>query len=99
MADETDMQASSHAMPYRAYVTVWAGLIALTALTVGVSYVNMKQVSVLTALMIAACKASLVVLYFMHIRFERKIHLLMILVVAATYLIFIGLTFADYAER
>ncbi len=97
--DEDDMQASEHDMPYRAYVAVWAGLIALTALTVGVSYIDMKQVGTLAALMIAGCKASLVVLYFMHIRFERRLHVLMLLVVAATYLIFIGLTFSDYGER
>lgn len=99
MADENDMSTSEHAMPYGAYVAVWAGLIALTILTVAISYVNMKQVAVLAALMIAASKASLVVMYFMHVRFERRLHWLMILVVAATYLVFIGLTFADYGGR
>ena len=71
----------------------------LTVITVGVSYVDMKHVTVLTASIIAVIKGSLVVLYFMHIRFENRIYALMILAILATYAIFIGLTFVDYWYR
>lgn len=86
-------------IPYRLYVSVWAALLLLTGLTVGVSYIDMKHVTILTAMLIATGKATLVVLYFMHIRYEKPLYTYMILVVLGTYAIFIGLTFADYSFR
>ncbi len=97
------MQARDHeehyVVPYSLYVSIWAALIVLTAITVSVSYVDMKHVAILTAVLIATVKASLVVLYFMHIRFERPIYGVMIVAVLITYGIFIGLTFSDYFYR
>lgn len=86
-------------VPYRIYFGVWAGLLALTVVTVAVSYVDMKNVTVLTAMLIATVKATLVLLYFMHIRFERPLYLGMILATLITYAIYIGLTFSDYWYR
>ena len=86
-------------VPYRVYFAVWIGLLALTVVTVAVSYVDMKNVTVLTAMLIATVKATLVLLYFMHIRFERPLYLGMIIATLVTYAIFIGLTFSDYWYR
>lgn len=58
---------------YRTYIIVWIGLLALTAATVLVSYVNLGLGNVVAALAIAALKASLVALYFMHLRYENKL--------------------------
>jgi cytochrome c oxidase subunit 4 len=93
-------QHDDHALvPYGLYVQVWGILIVLTVITVAVSYVDMKQVTVLTACLIAATKGSLVILYFMHIRFERRLYAIMIMVIFVTYAVFIGLTFVDYWYR
>jgi cytochrome c oxidase subunit 4 len=86
-------------VPYGLYFKVWVALILLTVLTVSVSYANMQQSRILTALMIAAVKILLVVLYFMHIRFERLLYTYMIIVVIVTYGIFVSLTFSDYLFR
>ena len=86
-------------VPYGLYFKVWAALILLTVLTVSVSYADMQQAKVLTALMIAAVKILLVVLYFMHVRFERPLYTYMIIAVFVTYGIFISLTFSDYSYR
>ena len=86
-------------VPYAVYVKVWAILMVLTVITVAVSYVDMKHVTVLTAAIIAAVKSTLVVLYFMHIRFEQRLYAFMIIAVLGTYAIFIGLTFVDYWYR
>ena len=95
-----DTEQHDHALvPYTTYVAVWAILMVLTVITVGVSYVDMKHVTVLTASIIAAIKGTLVVLYFMHIRFESRLYALMILVILGTYAVFIGLTFVDYWYR
>ena len=57
---------------YRIYIIVWIGLLALTAATVLVSYVNLGLGNVVAALVIASLKASLVAFYFMHLRYENK---------------------------
>ena len=88
-----------HIVPYKIYVNVWLALLVLTVITVAVSYVDMRNVAVLTAVLIATVKCSLVLLYFMHIRFEKPIFTVMILVLLLTYGIFIGLTFTDYSYR
>ena len=86
-------------VPYSLYVKVWGTLMILTVITVTVSFVDMKQVTVLAACLIAAVKGSLVILYFMHIRFEQRLYTIMIMVVLVTYAVFIGLTFVDYWYR
>jgi len=86
-------------IPYGLYFKVWVALILLTVLTISISYANMHQARILVALMIAAVKILLVVLYFMHVRFERPLYTYMIIVVIVTYGIFIVLTFSDYAYR
>ena len=88
-----------HHVPYKVYFIVWGALLVLTAVTVGVSYVDMKNVTVLTAMLIAATKSMLVLLYFMHIRFEKPMYSVMILAAMMTYGIFVALTFVDYMYR
>jgi cytochrome c oxidase subunit 4 len=88
-----------HHVPYKVYFIVWGALLVLTAVTVGVSYVDMKNVTVLTAMLIAATKSMLVLLYFMHIRFEKPMFSVMILATMLTYGIFVALTFVDYFYR
>ena len=86
-------------VPDSLYVKIWGILIALTVLTVSVSYLNMQNVKVLTAMMIATVKATLVILYFMHLRYEGRLVMILTVVVLATYAILIVLTFSDYYYR
>jgi len=88
-----------HHVPYKVYFIVWGALLVLTAVTVGISYVDMKNVTVLTAMLIAATKSMLVLLYFMHIRFEKPLFSVMILAAMLTYGTFVALTFVDYMYR
>jgi cytochrome c oxidase subunit 4 len=58
----------------RGYMVVFVALIALTAITVGVSYLHLEvHHAVMVALAIAIFKASLVALYFMHLISERHV--------------------------
>ena len=98
MEDE-GIQQQPHLVPYRTYAWVWVALVAMTGLTVGAKYANLQHVAILAAILIATVKAGLVLLYFMHVRFERPIFTVMILVALATYGVFIGLTFTDYSFR
>ncbi|MDD4890983.1 MAG: cytochrome C oxidase subunit IV family protein [Phycisphaerae bacterium] len=86
-------------VPYGVYLAVWAGLIALTGLTLGTSYLHLGSVGILTALLIAVTKASLVLLYFMHLRYEGRMYFTLMLVAIVTYAVFLALTFSDYGFR
>ncbi len=81
------------------YVKVWATLVVFTAITVGVTYLDMKAFAVVTALIIASIKASLVLLYFMHLRFESRLLTIVLVVALGSFTIFLGLTFADVHYR
>jgi cytochrome c oxidase subunit 4 len=53
------------------YFWVFIGLISLTAVTTGISFIDLgENWNALAALTIAFVKAGLVVLYFMHVRFS-----------------------------
>jgi cytochrome c oxidase subunit 4 len=58
----------------RAYLWVWFGLIILTLTTTGVAFVDLgAEWNSVAALVIAGAKATLVVLYFMHLRYSGKL--------------------------
>ncbi len=92
-------QDHGHVGGFRMYFIVWGALIALTGVTVGVSYIDLKNVSIMAALMIATVKVTLVTLYFMHVRFDKIVIPYMILVFIVTYAIYVGLTMSDYGFR
>ena len=60
-------------VPLRVYYTVFAALLVLTVVTVGVSLVDLGPLSTVVALAIAAAKASLVILFFMHVRYGPRL--------------------------
>ena len=57
----------------RTYVVVAAALLALLALTAVVSEIDLGPLNVVVALLIAVVKASLVVLFFMEVRYHSKV--------------------------
>jgi cytochrome c oxidase subunit 4 len=86
-------------LPYRVYVQVWVGLVSLTLLTVAAHYAELRHVSLLVALAIACAKSTLVLLWFMHVKFENRVVWWFMIAGVGTYVIFILLTFADYSYR
>lgn len=88
-----------HLLPFKVYLLVWAALIVGTGITVGACYADLGHLAIFTAILIATAKAGLVLLYFMHLRYEKPLFAIMILVLLATYGIFIMLTFSDYVYR
>ena len=62
-----------HVVPLGTYVLVFLALMAGTALTVFASYVDLGIWNTPVALLIAITKASLVVLFFMHLKYGSKL--------------------------
>jgi cytochrome c oxidase subunit IV len=93
----TEHSAHAHRVSYNQYVVIWFGLVALTALTVALAGIELGRWVIITALVIASIKSLLVLNIFMHLRFEDRVFRLFTTVALVTFLIFIVMTFFDYA--
>jgi cytochrome c oxidase subunit IV len=91
---------SEHIISSKLYWTIWAILICLTGLTAWVSTVDLKWFNPVAALLIASVKASMVVMFFMHVKYTSEKLTKMALVAAIFWLmVLLILTLADYSSR
>ena len=91
---------SEHIVPLRIYVSIFAALLVGTALNVWAGLHDFPgQLNVIIALTIAVVKATLVVLYFMHVRYSSR--LIWVVFTSALFwlAILFALTFSDYWTR
>jgi cytochrome c oxidase subunit 4 len=88
-----------HIVSPRIYLTVAVLLLLLTAVTVAVSYVPLGGFNVVVALCIAALKASLVALFFMHLKYDRKIYAIIFVGAVLFLALFIIFTMFDTMYR
>jgi cytochrome c oxidase subunit IV len=87
-----------HALPLALLARVFAALLVLTALTVGVTWFDLGSANVFMALAIAVAKAGLVALYFMHLRYDSPINGLVLIVAMLFVALFIGVVMLDSRE-
>jgi len=85
--------------PFSTYILIWLGLLMLTGVTITVAGLNLGTLSVLGAIVIAAIKSTLVVLYFMHIKYEDRVFKIMLGLAIFTLVVILVLTFADVSYR
>ena len=83
----------------RTYVTVFVLLLVLTGVTVMAAFVHMGRLNDVVALTIAVTKATLVLLYFMHLRHSSVLSRLTVLAGVAWLLILMVLTMSDVLTR
>lgn len=84
----------------KVYFTVWAVLMCLTAATAALSYINMGAMSPVVALLIATCKGSLVILFFMHAKYINVKTTALVIVAGFFWLaIMLLMTMTDYITR
>jgi cytochrome c oxidase subunit IV len=91
---------SEHAHPtVGLYIVIVSTLFVFTVATWLIAFVNLGIFNPVVALTIAVIKATLVILYFMHVRYSSK--LTMITVAAGFFwlLILISLSLTDYLSR
>jgi cytochrome c oxidase subunit IV len=93
------VEGTPHPSSIGTYVTIYLLLLALLAVTVGISYLHLGPFNLAAALVIAFIKGLLVVLYFMHLRDAPKLTWL----VAAGSLVWLAILVAgllmDYEAR
>ncbi|MCC6849593.1 MAG: cytochrome C oxidase subunit IV family protein [Deltaproteobacteria bacterium] len=94
-----DAHSSDHVVSIKLYVAIFAALMALTALTVWVAFIDLGTLNTFMALAIAVAKASLVVLFFMHVKYSSKLTWLVVASGFVFLAIMLALTMSDIVSR
>ena len=90
---------SNHVVPIKIYLLVFAALMIGTAATVGVASIDLGGLNIVVALSIAVIKATLVALFFMHLRYSNHLNWVFAGAAILWLVILIGLTMSDFLTR
>ena len=90
---------SDHVVPTRTYYAVFVTLMVCTAITVAVAFVDLGALNTVVAMTIAVLKATLVVLFFMHVKYGTRLTWVVIAASLFWLGILLALTLGDYLTR
>jgi cytochrome c oxidase subunit 4 len=90
---------SGHVSPRTTYYAIFGALMVLTAITVTVSFINLGSLNLPVALGIAILKATLVILFFMHVKYSSRLTKLICGTAFFFLMVLFGLTLSDYLSR
>jgi cytochrome c oxidase subunit IV len=96
----SEHSASEHSSSLTLYVGIWLALLFGTVLTVVAAHINLGPFNAAVALTIATIKATLVALYFMHVKGSSE-KMTKVVVISAIFflLLLLALSMADYGTR
>jgi cytochrome c oxidase subunit 4 len=94
-----EQQQDHQLIGYGTYIMIWLALLILTGLTITVAGLNLRNFSIVMAIFIAAFKTTLVLNYFMHLKFEAPLFRRLVFMTIFIIAILIGLTFTDISFR
>jgi len=90
---------SQHVVSPKIYIAIFASLMVLTGATVAAAYLDLGPFNLAVALAIATVKATLVVLYFMHVRYNTKLIWLALGLALSWLGVLVIVTLSDYLSR
>jgi cytochrome c oxidase subunit IV len=90
---------AEHILTFKTLLAILAILLMLTFLTIGISMINLGELNVWAALIIAAVKSSMVILFFMHMKFESLAVKVSFVSTICFVAILIGFIFWDIVYR
>ena len=90
---------AGHISPKSTYIAIFVALMVLTAITVAVAFVDLGILNFPVAIGIAIIKATLVILFFMHVKYSSKLTQLVVASAFFFLVILLGLTLVDYLSR
>jgi cytochrome c oxidase subunit IV len=100
MSDHAEhAEHAEHVVPVSTYVTIFFALLVGTALTTWVAYIDLGVFNTVVALLIAVIKMSLVVLFFMHVKYNKGLSRIVIVAAFFWLCIMISITLADELSR
>jgi cytochrome c oxidase subunit IV len=88
-----------HIVSPKLYIVIFLALLLGTALTIGASFIDLHEWNPIIALAIAVVKATLVVLFFMHVKYSPKLTKLTVGAGVFMFLVLVGMTLSDYISR
>lgn len=91
--------STGHVVSLKVYFAIFAALMILTAITVGVAYVDLGVMNTFVALAVAVTKATLVILFFMHVKYSTKLTWLVVASGFFFLVIMVVFTLADFVSR
>jgi cytochrome c oxidase subunit 4 len=91
--------APHHQAPLFMYFAVFFALMILTILTVYVSRIDLGAMNTLVAMVIAVCKAVVVILWFMHVIHSPRMTWIVVISSFLWLAVMFALFFADYLTR
>jgi len=97
MASHTDH--STHIVPVSTYIFVFLALIVGTVVTWQVALIDLGRFNVIVALTIAVSKATLVILFFMHVKYSPRLTKLVVISGVFWLIILLTVTEADLLTR
>jgi cytochrome c oxidase subunit 4 len=86
---------SEHIVSTKLYYAIWIALLVLTGVTAGVAFIDLGPFNTIVALTIATLKAVLVVLFFMHLKYDKPFNGLILIVSLALVALFIVIALGD----
>ncbi len=92
-------EVHEHVSSIALYVKVFAALLVLTALTYGVSYMDLGNASLAVAMIVAFVKASLVCMFFMHLKYDDGFNVFVFISTLLFVAIFFTITIFDLVSR
>lgn len=99
MSAKTVTEKQHPIVPLRIYIIIGVMLFILTGITVAVSLIHLGSWNIVIALSVAGIKASLVALIYMHLRYDKKIFVIIFLVALLFLVVFISITMIDSMSR
>jgi cytochrome c oxidase subunit 4 len=88
-----------HVVPIRVYLAVFSALMVFTAITVAAAFVDLGALNNVVMLTIAVAKATLVVMFFMHVRYSTRLIPVVVFGGVFFLLVMFGITMSDYLTR
>jgi caa(3)-type oxidase subunit IV len=92
----------SHVLPLKVLLGTWGSLVVLTIVTVAVARLHTfdfgANINLAIAMLIATVKATLVCLFFMHLRYDKKFHSIVFVSAILLATLFVSFTLMDSTQ-
>ena len=99
-ANVTDPEHGEHHIvtPFQ-YMLVFGTLLLFTGITVGAAFIDLGVLNPIVALGIACFKAVIVILFFMHVKYQSRLVKMTVAAGFFTFIVLITMTLTDYMSR
>ena len=92
--------SSDHVLSVKLYAAIFGALLVMTLATAGAAFIDLGgNLNTVVAMLIAACKALLVILFFMHVRYSSRLTWVFVGAGFFWLMILLSLTLADVLSR